>query len=593
MDRWPNLISMFFAQAEKLADQPFLWAKENGNYVSQSWADVADNVLAISKGLSALGIEKGDRVVLCSENRPEWPIAHLAIMAAGGITVPAYTTNTVNDHLYILSNSGAKAAIVSTNNLADRMIPAANQTDSISFIITMEEMDINQASGFDIKTWQSVISKGNLADGGVRDSVFTPAEDDTAVIIYTSGTGGAPKGVMLPHRAILHNCRGARDVLKGLGLENNVFLSFLPLSHSYEYTAGQFFPISIGAQIYYAEGIEHLASNMAEARPTLMTAVPRLYESMHSRIMRGVEKSGGIKATLFAAAVRLGQKKITNPGSLSIGERVYDAIVDKLVRNKVRANFGGRLKALVSGGAPLNPDIGNFFSALGLRLLQGYGQTESAPVISCNRPGEIRLDTVGQPLLDTEVKIAEDGEILVKGDLLMTGYWRNEEATREALRGGWLHTGDVGHIDEQGRILITDRKKDIIVNSGGDNVSPQRVEGFLTLEPEIAQAMVHGDKRPHLVGLLVPDADFAADWAAANNTDNDLASLIENGDFIRTIDRAVDRVNANLGVIERVRRFALTANAFTVDNEQMTPTLKVRRHVITEVYRERLESLYH
>ena len=218
-----------------------------------------------------------------------------------------------------------------------------------------------------------------------------PAENDTAVIIYTSGTGGAPKGVMLPHRAILHNCRGAADVLEDLGLENNVFLSFLPLSHSYEYTAGQFFPISIGAQIYYAEGIDHLASNMAEARPTLMTAVPRLYESMHSRIMRGVEKSGGIKATLFATAVRLGQKKITNPRSLSVGERVSDAIVDKLVRNKVRANFGGRLKALVSGGAPLNPDIGNFFSALGLRLLQGYGQTESAPVISCNRPGQIKL----------------------------------------------------------------------------------------------------------------------------------------------------------------------------------------------------------
>ena len=593
MDRWPNLISMFFAQAEKLADQPFLWAKENGNYVSQSWADVADKVLAISKGLSALGIEKGDRVVLCSENRPEWPIAHLAIMAAGGITVPVYTTNTVNDHLYILSNSGAKAAIVSNNNLADRMIPAANQTDGLSFVITMEELDINQASGFDIKTWQSVISTGNAVDGGVGDSVFTPAEDDTAVIIYTSGTGGAPKGVMLPHRAILHNCRGAGDVLKDLGLENNVFLSFLPLSHSYEYTAGQFFPISIGAQIYYAEGIDHLAANMVEARPTIMTAVPRLYESMHSRITRGVQKSGGIKTALFSTAVRLGQKKLTNPGSLSIIENITDAIVDKLVRNKVRANFGGRLKALVSGGAPLNPDIGNFFSALGLRLLQGYGQTESAPVISCNRPGQIKLDTVGRPLLDTEVKIAEDGEILVRGDLLMTGYWRNEEATHEALRDGWLHTGDIGHQDEQGRILITDRKKDIIVNSGGDNVSPQRVEGFLTLEPEIAQALVHGDKRPHLVGLLVPDADFAADWAAANNTDNDLATLIENDEFIRAMDQAVDRVNVNLGVVERVRRFALTANAFTVDNEQMTPTLKVRRHVITEVYRESLEGLYH
>ncbi len=592
METWPNLIEMFFAQAEKLADRPFLWAKENGNYVSQSWGDVADNVLAISKGLKALGIEKGDRVVLCSENRPEWPIAHLSIMAAGAITVPVYTTNTVNDHLYILTNSGAKAVIVSTNNLADRIIPAAHQTDSISFVITIEELDNNQTSGLDIKTWHSIVSAGNAVEGGIKDAVDTPTKDDTAVIIYTSGTGGAPKGVMLPHRAILHNCRGAADVLKDLGIENNIFLSFLPLSHSYEYTAGQFFPISIGAQIYYAEGIEHLASNMAEARPTLMTAVPRLYESMHSRIIRGVEKSGGIKATLFATAVRLGQKKLTNPGSLSIGERISDSFVEKLVRNKVRANFGGRLKALVSGGAPLNPDIGNFFSALGLRLLQGYGQTESAPVISCNRPGEIKLDTVGQPLLDTEVKIAKDGEILVKGELVMTGYWQNEEATREALRDGWLHTGDVGHLDEQGRILITDRKKDIIVNSGGDNISPQRVEGFLTLEPEIAQALVHGDKRPHLVGLLVPDTDFANDWAAANNADNDLVALIKNDAFIKAIDGAVDRVNANLGVIERVRRFILTADAFTVENEQMTPTLKVRRHIVTDVYGERLEGLY-
>ena len=593
MDTWPNLISMFFAQAEKHSDKPFLWAKEEGEYVSQSWRDVAETVMALAKGLKQLGIEDGDRVVLCSENRPEWPIAHLAIMAAGGITVPAYTTNTVNDHLYIFSNSGAKAAIVSTKKLGERLVPAAHQTDGVSFVVSMENVDVSQSPGPDLKNWGDVVKAGESIDGDMSEAIHKFTGEDTAVIIYTSGTGGAPKGVMLPHKAILHNCRGAEHLLKeDFGLDEEIFLSFLPLSHSYEYTAGQFFPISIGAQIYYAEGIEHLATNMAEARPTIMTAVPRLYETMHGRIMRGVEKAGGMKAKLFATAVRLGQKELANPGSLSMGEKVSNAVVEKLVRNKVRANFGGRLKALVSGGAPLNPDIGNFFSALGLTLLQGYGQTESAPVISCNRPGSIKLDTVGPPLLDTEVKIAGDGEILVRGDLLMQGYWRNDEATNEALKDGWLHTGDVGHLDEQGRILITDRKKDIIVNSGGDNVSPQRVEGFLTMEPEIAQSMVHGDKRPHLVGLLVPDEDFAKDWAKANGVDYSLESLIKNEDFVKAIDQAVERVNQNLGVIERVRRFILTADAFTVDNEQMTPTLKVRRHIVTEIYGERLEGLY-
>ena len=304
-------------------------------------------------------------------------------------------------------------------------------------------------------------------------------------------------------------------------------------------------------------------------------------------------RAGGLKAKLFRNAVRLGSKKIEDPKSLTIGESIIDGLVEKLVRNKVRGNFGGRLKALVSGGAPLNTDIGIFFSALGLRLLQGYGQTEAAPVISCNRFNNIKLHTVGPPLLDTEVKIADDGEILVRGDLLMKGYWRNEKATNEVLKDGWLHTGDIGVIDEDGYIEITDRKKDIIVNSGGDNISPQRVEGFLTLEPEIAQAMVYGDKQPHLVALVVPDADFAAEWAEKNGKTGDLTRLIEDESFIKGVDVAVQRVNENLGAIERVRRFILTGEGFTVDNEQMTPTLKVRRHVIKKIYGEQLEALYH
>ena len=396
---------------------------------------------------------------------------------------------------------------------------------------------------------------------------------------------------MLSHRAILHNCAGATDALRDIGLGDEVFLSFLPLSHSYEHTAGQFFPISIGAEIYYAEGIDTLGANMLEARPTIMTAVPRLYEMLHQRITTGVKKTGGAKAALFERALALGRKRYAN-GRLGVIDGLWDRLLDKLVRDKARARFGGRLKALVSGGAPLNPDIGIFFTALGLRILQGYGQTESAPVISVNRAPDARMHTVGRPLIDTTVRIAGDGEILVRGDLLMQGYWNNPEATADAIQDGWLHTGDIGHFDPHGHLVITDRKKDIIVNSGGDNVAPQRIEGLLTIEPEIAQAMVHGDKRPHLVALLVPDAEWLKEWAAVNAQADSAAALADNAELRKALGPAVERVNRSLSSIEKVRRFVVASEPFSVENEMLTPTMKVRRHKVREIYGPRLDALY-
>ena len=539
-----------------------------------------------------MGLEQGDRVILCSESRPEWFVSNLAIIAAGGITVPVYTTNTVNDHLHILNDSGAALAIVSSQKLFKNLGEAVQQSEKIPAIITFDDFSINDAPNLKRVEWKTVLQGDNKAEEDMNRWVSNISKEDTAVIIYTSGTGGVPKGVMLAHKSILHNCAAAQDLLSGFGLKEEVFLSFLPLSHSYEYTGGQFFPISIGAQVYFAEGIEHLAKNMTEARPTIMTAVPRLYENMHARILRGVQTSSSLKSKLFYSAVLLGKKKLANAESLSLGEKLLDFIVERLVRDKVRARFGGRLKALVSGGAPLNLDIGLFFSALGLRLLQGYGQTESAPVISANPPEKIKLHTVGPPVLNTEVKIANDGEILVRGDLVMQGYWKNESATKETIRDGWLHTGDIGVIDEEGYIEITDRKKDIIVVSGGDNISPQRVEGILSLEPEISQALVYGDKHPHLVALLVPDGEFAQEWAKENNKSNKLSEIIEDVEFVKHFVKALERANANLSNIERVRKFLLTSEAFSVDNEQMTPTLKVRRHVIEDIYGEKLEDLY-
>jgi long-chain acyl-CoA synthetase len=393
-----SLTALFFDQAAAFGDGPFLWAKRDGTYQSQSWRQAAETVKELSRGLRHLGLRKGDRVVLVAENRPEWLLADLAIMAAGGITVPAYTTNTSHDHNHILTNSEAVGAIVSTRALARRLLPAAIEAPACNWVIGIEDPDIEQKVTVDVHLWSEVLERGRAMPDDVAEIVAATKRDDVACFIYTSGTGGTPKGVMLSHGNIICNCMGAHKLLERIGLGDDVFLCFLPLSHAYEHTAGQFFPISVGAQIYYAESVEKLLNNLAEAKPTIMTAVPRLYESMHQRILRGVEKQGGLKKKLFETAVRLGRKEYENPGNLTPAEWILNAVVERLVRKKVRARFGGRLKAMVSGGAALNTDIGTFFIALGLPILQGYGQTEAAPVISANPPGAVKMHTVGPPL---------------------------------------------------------------------------------------------------------------------------------------------------------------------------------------------------
>ena len=588
LDSWPNLVAMFFAQAERLGDRPFVWEKRDGAWRALSWRETADRVRALAGALRNWGLASGDRVLLCSENAPHWAIADFAIMAAGGVTVPAYTTNTARDHAHVLADSGAAMAVVSRASFGERLLAAAADAPALRRVIAVEPLAA-AGTGPAVAGWDEALAAGAgaaIGDPGEID------RDALACLIYTSGTGGAPKGVMLSHRAILANCVGAYDLLHAFDLGDEVFLSFLPLSHAYEHSCGLMFPVAIGAEIYYAESIEALTGNLGEARPTMMTAVPRLYEVMRQRILVGVRRQGGLKARLFRAAVALGRKRYEAPDSLGVGERLADAVVDKLVRDKVRARFGGRLKAMVSGGAPLNYDVGVFFTALGLRLLQGYGQTEAAPVVSCNPPHDIRLDTVGRALTDVEVRTADDGEILVRGPLLMDGYWRRSEETAAALADGWLHTGDIGTVDEDGYIRITDRKKDIIVNSGGDNIAPQRVESILALEPEIEQAMVVGDRRPHLVGLVVPSDDFVAEWAKGAGAAPDLAALAGDDGFRRALTAAVDRANRGLSVIERVKRFTVASEAFTVENGMMTPTMKVRRHEVLERYRGALEDLY-
>jgi long-chain acyl-CoA synthetase len=588
----PNLAAMFFDWAAAKGDRPFLWAKREGVYRPLSWRAAAEQVRALARGLRSLGVARGDRVGLVAENRPEWMIADLAIMAAGAITVPAYTTHSVEDHRHLLSNSGARAVIVSTAALAHRVMPAADQVSTIIAIITMEPLTSGQLSHAEVYSWEEVMARGAALADDVGAWVAAIGRDDIACLIYTSGTGGVPKGVMTTHANILANAYGAFRLLETIGLGDDVFLCFLPLSHSYEHTAGMMFPISLGAEIYFAEGAETLAVNMLEARPTIMTAVPRLYETMHQRVLRGMERQSRLRRRLVELALRLGRKRLDDPKSLTLADRLLDFVAELLVRRKVRKRFGGRIKAMVSGGAPLNPEIGYFFLALGVRLLQGYGQTEASPVISANPPRRIKIDTVGPPFEGVEVRIAEDGEILVRGALVMKGYWNDPEASARALADGWLHTGDVGEIDTDGYIRITDRKRDFIKNSGGEMLSPARVEGYLTLQPEIGQAMVFGDRRPYLVAVLVPNAEFLEGFARRRGLAPDLTALAADGELHRVIAAAVARVNGELSPVERVRHFLLATEPFSTANGQMTPTLKIKRHAIRHAYGDALLALY-
>ncbi|WP_337847565.1 AMP-dependent synthetase/ligase [Sphingomonas sp.] len=594
LEKFDNLVSMFFTRAREQCDAPFLWAKSGGKWQSTSWAEAAQKVASLAAALKKLGLKPGDRVMLVSENRPEWCISDLAIMAAGGVTVPTYTTNTERDHQHIIDNSGATMTIVSDAKLAKTLLPAILHTAGSGghVLIGITDLKLSQQGAIDFHDWNALIAANPVSVAEAEQAAAGMRRADLACIIYTSGTGGSPRGVMQHHGAILTNVEGCCTVIsEDFGWEDEVFLSFLPLSHAYEHTGGQHFPIGLGAQIYYSEGLDKLASNIEEVRPTLMVVVPRLFEVLRTRITKQVEKQGKFANFLLDRAVSIGGKKAAGKGSLL--DLPMSLFIDRTLKPKLSKKFGGRIKAMVSGGAPLNPEVGVFFESLGITFLQGYGQTEAAPVISCNRPkAGLKHDTVGPPLEGVEVRIAEDGEILVRGELVMHGYWRNEAETARVLKDGWLHTGDIGLIDEKGRIKITDRKKDIIVNDKGDNVAPQKVEGMLTLQPEIMQAMIAGDRKPYMTAVIVPDPEWTQEWCARTGAKCDLAALRDDPAYRAAISAAVDRVNANLSVIERVRRFILADAPFTIENQQMTPSLKIRRHVLKQVYGERLDGLY-
>ena len=592
-DQFNSIVSLFHHQVKLFQDKPYLWKKIDGKYISLSWKQVREQVDSIAKGLINIGILKGDRVVILSENRPEWQIADLAIMSIGAISVPAYTTSTTSDYSHIINHSEARCIIISSHSLALKALPAVAESSKCKNVIKIDNDKNNYNDPVNITSWNTLIKENNddkLID--FEEEAKTQQRKDTACIIYTSGTGGNPKGVMLSHGAMLTNCTGAKELLKNLikDLKEIRFLSWLPLSHSYEHTL-QFFKMGISSQIFYAESIDTLLVNMGEVKPHFMTAVPRFYDSLHTRISQGLKKQGKISQLLFASTLRLGEKNYFNKKMNGL-EKITNKLLDKIVRRKVNKRFGGNLKALVSGGSALNFEVGLYLTALGLPLLQGYGQTETAPIVSANPPEKVKLDTVGIVFKGTEVKIADDGEILVRGENVMNGYWNDPHSTNATIIDGWVHTGDIGEFDEDNYLKITDRKKDIIVNAGGDNISPSRIEAKLDIAPEIAQSMLYGDYKNYLVAIIVPNKEEALIWAKENNKSEDLSILIKDDDFIKIIKQVTERVNKNLSVIEQVRKFILIDHEFTIENGMMTPSMKVRRFKVKEKYEESLENLY-
>ena len=551
-----SLVELYFKKIEEVdGKRPFLkWLKPNKP--SYNWEDVTERIFKLTAKIKSL-INDGDRCLILSENRPYWLMTDIAIMNAGGISVPIFTTYSANDYEYILNDCKPSLIFVSNQNQFNKIKKFIN--NNVKKIISFEKIDsdsllINEIINENIN--EKIINK-NLK------------RNMPACIIYTSGTSGNPKGVVLSHGGILSNCEGAVELLETLTKKKDpIFLTWLPLSHSYEHTV-QFIQIIVGAKVFYAESLEKLISNMGAARPTIMTAVPRFYQNLFTKINMNFEKQKGLKRKLINQTLKLGKKTLKKE-YLYLGEKIINFLCEKLVRKKIRNQFGGNLQAFVSGGGALDQNIGEFLNAVGLPTLQGYGLTEASPVVSCNLPNLVKVESVGPPFRTNKVKIADDGEILIKGENVMLGYWNLKEETEKVIRDGWLHTGDIGEIDNNNYLKITDRKKDIIVNLGGDNISPTKIENILCLNENIKQSFVYGDKKNYLVALIVSDKDIK----------NEKIKLI------------IENLNKNLTLIEKIKKFVLIHEEFSIENGMLTPTLKLKRKEIIKNYKQQLENLY-
>ena len=586
-----TLISLFEQAIQDYGDKPALAHKpKGGTYQDISYTEFAESVDVFSKGLNALGVQKGDRVAILSENRPEWAITDFGILKTGAVNVPMFSTLTAAQVGYILKDSGAKVICISTKDQLKKVISIRDEVPSLKHIIIYNELDDEAPTN--VSQFVDICSKGSETDSSIETDID---ENDLATIIYTSGTTGNPKGVMLTHANFISNYNAAKSLIDVT--ETDVLLSFLPLSHVFERLGGHYVPLLSGAKVAYAESTFTVAQNMQDVSPTVMLSVPRLYETMHDRVLRAVQAGSSLKQKIFHWGVSVGStvsSKIQQGGKPSTLLQLKQSIADKLVFAKLKAATGGRLRFFVSGGAALPKSIAEFFHAAGILILEGYGLTETSPIISMNHPNKWKFGTVGAPIPGIEVEIAEDGEIITRGPHVMNGYFNNEEATAEAIDSdGWFYTGDIGIFDEDGFIKITDRKKNIIVLSNGKNVAPQPIESQLVQSPFVNQIMLVGNERKNIAALIVPNFDALKSWASENGVDtSDLPELLKTREVQQLIQSEIRERLTDFADFEQVRRFALLEKEFSQEEDEMTPTLKLKRNVIIEKYSDVIEGMY-
>ena len=575
-----TLTHLFFENSLLYQNKTLFGFKKDGEWSHISWNEASDLVQDLSLGLHEIGVRKNDKISIIAENSYKWCVVDLAIISLGAITVPGYTTSNEDEIFYLLSHSEASVVFLNSKLLStiENILP---KLDKIKHIVCIDEVKSTKLNKT-INSFDNLIDKGSKSLGKSsfkEDTLYKVKEDDVVSIIYTSGTSSKPKGVMLTHKSIISNILGANELVKELEVKDHKFLSIIPLSHAYEHTAGFFLPILIGAEIFFNENRDQIVNDLLSVKPSLMTAVPRLYEVLHKKINNQLSNQSKITQKLFSKTIELGTKKFEKHELLFI-EKLQDFALDKLVRKKIQKKFGGNLKAFISGGAALNEQVGLFFQSLGINILQGYGQTECSPLISCNPIHNIKINSVGPVIKGIDIKLSKQNEILVKGNSLMKGYWKDKKNTNNTIIDGWLHTGDLGSIDEDGYLYISGRINEMIVNSGGENIAPVPIENLLMSYDEVEQALVCGHNRPFLISVLIPNETLLkANRSNVNKMKTDFQNIINN-------------VNKQLSQNKKIRKFILSDKLFSIENSQLTPTLKMKRRVIEDFYKDEIESLY-
>lgn len=587
-----TIYRMFNESVNRFGSRPALGFREGGKYRSLTYQEVWERVQALRRGLSALGVKKGDRVAILSENRYEWAVTDLAVQSLGVVTVPIYPTLPAAQVEYLARDSAARVLFVSDTKQLTKALQLRSNVRTLDHIVLM-----SGPASEGVHTFEQVLKMGREAD--ISDKMLDEQEssvspDDVATLIYTSGTTGEPKGAMLTHTGLLHTGFAARQIVE-LN-ENDLFLSFLPLSHIIERVGGHYLPLSIGAQIVYSEGVMSIGKEIPAVRPTVFLCVPRLFEHMQERVQEEIARAPEKRRQIAQWALQVGDQaaQCRREGKRSSPIlMIKHMIADRLVLSKIREKVsGGRLRFFVAGGAPLNPETARFFESLGLLILEGYGLTE-CPVTNLNRPDKRQIGTVGPMLPGMQVQIAPDGEILVRGPSLMRGYFGKPEATEAAIDAdGWLHTGDIGEITPKGMLKITDRKKDIIVLANGKNVAPQPIEALIKQSPYIGEAVLIGDKQNVITAIIVPAFERLKAWAKSQELPTgDMEALVHRAETRKLIKEEIDRLSVNLADFERIRRFEIVSQPFTIEGGELTPTLKVKRKVIAQKYAALIEQM--